>query len=106
MNHVLPIATTLLKENQFGYQLTHFYRLPLFLQQIVVCIDPDILHGDQLSAENTLLQKLELLGAGHEIVTQLIPSSVTWKRLNVEHTVDDTLQVHFISNIMLSRSVL
>ena len=67
----------------------------------MVCIDPDILHGEQLSDENTLLQKLELLGAGHEIVTQLIPCSVTWKRVNVEHTVDDTLQVHYISKIML-----
>ena len=62
----------------------------------MVCIDPDVLHGEQLSDENTLLQKLELLGAGHEIVTQLIPCSVTWKRVNVEHTVDDTLQVHYI----------
>ena len=67
----------------------------------MVCIDPDILHGEQLSDENTPLQKLELLGAGHEIVTQLIPCSVTWKRVNVEHTVDDTLQVHYISKIML-----
>ena len=67
----------------------------------MVCIDPDVLHGEQLSDENTLLQKLELLGAGHEIVTQLIPCSVTWKRVNVEHTVDDTLQVHYISKIML-----
>ena len=62
----------------------------------MVCIDPDILHGEQLSDENALLQKLELLGAGHEIVTQLIPCSVTWKRVNVEHTVDDALQVHYI----------
>lgn len=68
-------------------------RLDGCIKQIVVCIDPDILHGEQLSDENTLLQKLELLGAGHEIVTQLIPCSVTWKRVNVEHTVDDALQV-------------
>ena len=67
----------------------------------MVCIDRDILHGEQLSDENTLLQKLELLGAGHEIITQLIPCSVTWKRVNVEHTVDDTLQVHYISKITL-----
>ena len=72
----------------------------------MVCIDPDILHGDQLSSEKTLLQKLELLGAGHEIVAQLIPCSVTWKRANVQHTVDDTLKVHCISKIILSSSVL
>ena len=58
-----------------------------------MCIDPNILQGSELSADNVLLQKLELLGAGHKVVAQRIPCSVTWQRANVEHDVDDTLQV-------------
>ncbi|XP_068760548.1 crossover junction endonuclease EME1-like isoform X2 [Montipora capricornis] len=68
-------------------------RLDGCIKQVVMCIDPNILQGSELPADNVLLQKLELLGAGHKVIAQRIPCSVTWQRANVEHDVDDTLQI-------------
>lgn len=68
-------------------------RLDNCIQQIKVCIDPEIVNGGQLPEESLLLQKLESFGARHKVESQLIPASITWKRAVVEHDVADTLQI-------------
>ena len=63
----------------------------------MVCIDHEIVSCCQLAGENLLLQRLETLGAGHEIKSQLFPSSITWQRACVQHDVQEgTLQVLII----------
>ena len=74
------------------------------MQQIKVCIDPEIVNGGQLPEESLLLQKLESFGARHKVESQLIPASITWKRAVVEHDVADTLQVKLIKHTLVSSS--
>jgi len=69
-----------------------------------VCIDPEIVNGGQLPEESLLLQKLESFGARHNVESQLIPASITWKRAVVEHDVADTLQVKLIKHTLVSSS--
>lgn len=78
----------------------------------MVCIDHEIVNCCQLAGENLLLQRLETLGAGHEIKSQLFPSSIMWQRTCVQHDVQEgTLQVLlYVHNLgwgrLISMSVL
>ena len=78
--------------------------MPFQIQQIKVCIDPEIVNGGQLPEESLLLQKLESFGARHKVESQLIPASITWKRAVVEHDVADTLQVKLIKHTLVLSS--